>query len=53
MAVSFLVVSTVVVPTLVVDESTLLVESELELELFPLQAATEIQTAAARNDTLM
>ena len=52
MAVSFLVVSTVV-PTLVEDESTLLLESELELELFPLHAAIEKQIAAARNDALM
>jgi hypothetical protein len=52
MPVSFFVVSTVV-PTLVEEESTILDESELELELFPLHAAKEKHTAAARNDTLM
>ena len=55
MPVSFLLVSGFTVEsTLVVEEeSTVLDESELELEFFPLQAASEKHIAAARNDTLM
>jgi hypothetical protein len=54
MAVSFFAVSVFTVEsTLVVDESALLVESELEFELFPLHAAKEKHTAAVRNDNLM
>jgi len=54
MPVSFLVVSAfTVVSTLVVEDESTLVESELELELLPLHAAKEKHTAAARNDALM
>jgi len=39
--------------TFVVDESTILLESELELELFPLHATADKAIAAARNGNLM